>query len=150
MYAINIFQRPFFNLGDREMKESTLSHFVIDINKISNPSTIYCFLLHRWVHICLESAFMVLLLFLFTFRVSGHFLDWRCNPNVASGDQTAAHKETAACRMNCSQYRQVASHIFILLMIVYCLLQLLLRSVMIRRVSFVRLLFWMCVGFGFG
>lgn len=151
-YEINIFQRPFFKLRDREMKESSLNLLSLCYrhkqNKQSQPNILlFITLLSTYLPgIC----FYGFITFLFTFCVSGHFFNWRCNPNVAIGDQTAAYEEIARCSMNCFQYRQVASHIFILLMIIYCHLQLLLIKVMIWHVSFVHLLFWMCVVFGFG
>lgn len=73
---------------------------------------------------------MDLLLSFLLFVCLGTFL---CNPKVASGDQTAAYKETVGGTMNCSRFpmSSIASHIFILLMIIYCHLQLLLLSFII-------------------
>lgn len=91
------------------MKEATLSHFVMDMTKISNPGPIYCFLLHRWVHICLETAFMDSLLSCLLFVCLGPFFDSWCNPKVACGDQTATYKETAGCTRNCSLFLTLSS-----------------------------------------
>lgn len=80
-------------------------------NKQSQPNILlFITLLSKYLPgIC----FYYFITFFFTFCVSGHFFDWRCNPNVAIGDQTAAYEETARCSMDCFQYRQVASHIFV-------------------------------------
>lgn len=104
------------------MKESTFSHSLIDINKISNPSPIYCFLLHCWVHICLETAFIDLLLSCSLFVCLGTFLTHGVTqklPVETKLQLTGKQRDVAwtVARFRC---RQVASHIFSLLMIIYC------------------------------
>lgn len=38
-----MFERPCLKLKHREKEESAFSHFSMDINKVSNPTPIYCF-----------------------------------------------------------------------------------------------------------
>lgn len=102
-YEINIFQRPSLKLRDREMKESTFSHSVIDINKIRNPSPIYCFLLHCWVHICPETAFMDLLLSRLLFVCLGTF--WTRSVTQRLPVETSCSlQENSGCSLNSSLF----------------------------------------------
>lgn len=91
------------------------------------------------MHICLEIAFMDLLLFLFTICVSEHFFfsltvqpkssQWR--PNHRKG------RDVACVRIG---------HIFTRALMMYCPLRLLLLSLMIWRASFLLWRLWLCVG----
>lgn len=58
--------RYILKASDPEMKESTFFPSVMDINKMSNPSPIYCFLLQRWAHISPGNCFYGFITFFFT------------------------------------------------------------------------------------